>query len=198
MGTSTSWKQLTGKVHASYEGIVEGTTPALNQAADQAAAIMLSSARGARTKGITVRKKAFVSGRNPAVNVKYGPNPGWVRIMNDRTQPHLIAPSGKGRGGSLRRQNLSGVRGLTGRRNARAGRILLAALGGAFGAETSTGLGGRHGKAVNIRGVGPRAYANHPGTRGKHFAGRGIRTAEPAAAKTYNSRQLANFGKPFK
>jgi hypothetical protein len=125
-----------------------------------------------------------------AVNVKYGPNPGWVRIMNDPTQPHFIAPTGKGRGGSLKRQNLSAGVG-AGRRSARAGRALLNVLGGG-----GPGLGGNG--AINIKGgIGPKAYAFHPGTKGKHFAHRGIKAAEPLATKVYQRETHNQLAKVF-
>ena len=197
MGTSRNIKELTAKFTAAQQGLKDGTRPALNAAADAAGNVMLATAKAARTKGITIRKKQFTAGDHPAVNVKYGPNPGWVAIMNDKTQPHFIARRG-GRGskglGHLRRQNLTtGV----GRRNARAGRLLLSALGGAFGAPPGT-AGVTRG-AINIKGVGPRAYAFHPGNRrAKRFAGRGITNGEPVAISTYEKRQVSNFSKPFR
>lgn len=200
MGTSHNIKELTGKLTSAQHELAEGVRPALNAAADAAGRVMLTTARAARTKGITIRKKNFTAGKQPSVNVKYGPNPGWVAIMNDKTQPHFIARRG-GRGrsgkGQLRRQNLS-VGGGGQRRNARAGRLLLSALGGAFGAPTSGTAGVTRG-AINIKGVGPRAYAFHPGTRrAKRFAGRGITNGTPIAVSTYEKRQVANFAKPFR
>jgi hypothetical protein len=176
----------------------DGTRPALNAAADAAGNVMLATARAARTKGITIRKRQFTVGDNPAVNVRYGPNAGWVAIMNDRTQPHFIARrggrSGKGKG-QLRRQSLG-----AGRHggHARGWRMLLGALGGAFGSPSASMAGLTRG-AINIKGVGPRAYAFHPGNRrAKHFAGRGITNGEPIAINAYEKRQVANFAKPFR
>lgn len=45
-------------------------------------------------------------------------------------------------------------------------------------------------RAIGIPGVGPRASAQHPGTRGKGFVRRGKQTGRTAAVKVYKEKQL--------
>jgi hypothetical protein len=190
MGVSHSFKEVADKFRASSNNVQSGVRPALNEAAAIAEVTMLQSATAARTKGITIRKFSSASGSTQRVAVVYGPNPGWVHIQNDGTQPHFIGPHGRGKQ-SLRRQNLTGG---FGRKSTRAGALLLSALGSAFGAP-QTVSGGKG--AINIKGIGVKAYALHPGTRGKKFAGRGIKAAEPKVVATYNKVQFSNMAKPF-
>lgn len=185
---------LAAKFQNASKDLKSSQRAAVTRAGETARVAMQGAAEAANTKGITTRLKAFTSSATgEGVAVKYGPNPGWVIIMNDRTQPHFIGPSGKGRGGSLKRQNLSSGLGGKGRRSARGGRALLGLLGG-----SGAGLGGGRGSpAIDIKGIGVRAYAMHPGTKGKHFAGKGIKAAEPLATKVYQADQHRQLGKWF-
>jgi hypothetical protein len=46
--------------------------------------------------------------------------------------------------------------------------------------------------AIGIPGIGPRAYAHHPGTKGKHPWAKGVEKAEPLVAKEM-SKTMANI-----
>jgi hypothetical protein len=70
-----------------------------------------------------------------------------------------------------------------GRKSSRAGRLLLGSLGG--GPIQGAGKG-----PINIPGVGPRMYAKHPGTKGKHFVELGKKMARPVASKAYAQKQI--------
>lgn len=147
---------------------------ALLAAADKAKPVMEHAPGAAqRVDGksvkVTIRKLA-----DDIVSLKWGP-PGWVRILNDRTAPHFIGPRRKGTG-SLRKQNS-----IRGSRRATA-MAIASALGGTVGAGTRGG--------INIKGVGVRAYAFHPGTKGKHFVEEGKKRAVPVATKEYASKAL--------
>ncbi len=163
---------------------------AVRAAADAAKGPMLAAARVVGVSTVTVKIRPFQSSETgAAAAVKYGPNAGYVHIRNDRTQPHIIARKG---GGSLKNQNLVAGRGAR-RRSYRAGKLLLGALSQAFG-----GPGGKRSAyrgPINIKGIGPRAYANHPGTKGKHFTERGITAGARVATEAYMSATRAAYGK---
>lgn len=176
MGASRSSAELAKKLDALPQKLKAAQTSALQAAAHKAIPVM-QHAPGAASKvgGKTIRVTARTEGPN-AVSLKWGPA-GWVRILNDRTQPHFIAKRG---GGSLRRQNLtSGL----GRKSSRAGRLLLGALGGGPIQGAAKG-------PINIKGVGYRMYAKHPGTKGKHFVERGKQMARPIIAKEYAKKSV--------
>lgn len=162
------------------DNMQRGHQGALLKAA-QAGRVQMVHAPGvaARVGGKSIDVKVKHLDQN-TVSVKWGPA-GWVRILNDRTQPHFIARRGRGLGG-LRNQNLEGGTGAK-RRSRRAGKLLLGTLAG-------TGVGGQVKGAIGIPGVGPRAYAKHPGTKGKHFVEKGKQSARPIVMKTYADAAL--------
>lgn len=170
---TTSVSQFVGKLHQAADGIAKGRKGALLEAAKAGRVQMMHAPGVAATVGgkkIDVKVKPV---GQDSVLLKWGP-PGWVRILNDRTKPHFIGPSGKGRGGSLRKQ---GSR--KGSRRA-SGMAIASLLGGTVGAGTKG--------AIGIRNVGPRAWAHHPGTKGKHFVEAGKDDAAPVIVKTLHLR----------
>jgi hypothetical protein len=176
LGTSRSGSELAGKLNRLPDAMVKARTTGLKAAAAKAKPIMQHAPGAAsRVGGKTIRVTDRMIGED-SLSLKWGP-PGWVRILNDATQPHFIARRG---GGSLRRQNLSSG---FGRKSSRAGRLLLGSLGG--GPIQGAGKG-----PINIPGVGPRMYAKHPGTKGKHFVEKGKQLARPVITKTYAQEQV--------
>jgi hypothetical protein len=113
-----------------------------------------------RPVGVTVKKLGTRD-----VSVKWSP---LARLVNDPTKPHTIE-----------RKAFVGTRG-RGRR-ARKGAALLSV----FGLDARN-----YGGPLAITGVGPRASAQHPGTRGKHFAEKGKRLAVPLATETYAQKAM--------
>lgn len=160
---------------------IERAQAAALKAAGDKARLVMRSAPGAPRR--VAKRPVDVSVRtvdSRTVSVRWNP---LAVLVDQPTQPHFIARrGGRGRGslGSLRRQNLTTGRG---RKSVRAGQLLMANLTGA-GAEGLTR------GAIGIPGIGPRAYARHPGTKGKHFVGKGKRAAVPAASQVYASKSV--------
>lgn len=175
-------EEVFGRLKRVPDALAQATPKALRAAGAAAAPVMERAPGAARRVG---GHAIHVSSRlinESTLSVKWGP-PGWVRVLNDRTQAHYIARrGGRGRGalGSLRKQNLeSGM----GRKSIRAGRLLMGELVGSGGVGLVRG-------AIKIKGIGYRAYAHHPGTKGKHFVERGKRMARPVIVKTYATKSV--------
>ncbi len=135
-------------------------------------------------KAVTVRNKTVT---RDAVQVRWD---SIVRVVDAPTQPHFIArTTGRGGLGGLRHQNLSDT--LVRRRSRRAGKLLLANLGG----QQATGL--TRG-AINIPGVGPRAYARHRGTKGKHFVTAGKAAARRVVPNVYQRQVHLELARSLK
>lgn len=145
-------------------------------AGDKGSRVMAAMPGASRAVGRHPIKPAVKLLDKQTISVKWGPA-GWVRILNDRTAPHFIGPKGRGVG-SLRKQNS-----IKGSRRASAMSVA-SLLGGTIGAGT-------HG-AINISGVGPRAYAFHPGTKGKHFVEPGKVAARPVMTATFHEAAVTN------
>lgn len=101
--------------------------------------------------------------------------PGVARLVNDPTRPHFIVPKGYG---GTRKKRQQGA----------------ALLAGAFGLS---GAGGGGGGALSIPGIGLRAWAHHPGTKGKHFFEAAGPAAMKAAAAAYTRAHRLELAKHF-
>lgn len=147
--------------------MVKARTTGLKAAAAKAKPIM-QHAPGAphMVAGRPVRVVDRMVG-DDGVSLKWTPA-GGTRLVNDNTKAH-----------DIRRRGFVGTRG----RGARA--VKGARLLAAFGVNAQ-----RAGGVLNIPGIGFRASARHPGTRGKHFVEKGKRMAVPVAAKTYAQKQV--------
>jgi hypothetical protein len=152
---------------------------------------MQGAALAARTKGITTKINYFESAANGySAAVRYGPNPGWIHIMDSGTQPHFIGPKGRGKR-SLRRQNLTTGHG---RKSYLSGQLLLGSLSSFFGGQSAaTG----NARAIDIKGIGPKAYAFHPGAKGKHFVTPAIEAAKPLASQVFRQEAINAFERAF-
>lgn len=172
MGTSRTSVDLAKKLDRLPGELKKATPNALRAAGAKAIPVMQHAPGAAASVG---GKKIRVTGKpigDDGYSLKWGP-PGWVRILNDRTAAHFIGARGSG---SLRRQ--SSIRG-----NRRASRMAVASL---FGGRVGAGVR----KPIDIPGVGPRAFAHHPGTKGKHFVERGKELARPIITRTYAQKSV--------
>lgn len=166
MGVSHSSGELVSKLRASTSAL-QKPKGALQRAAQEGRITMVRAPGAARAVGgkrIDVRTRSV---DDNTVSLKWGP-PGWVRILNDPTQPHFIARrTGRGKKsmGHLRNQQIGSgmVRG-----------------------------------AIGIPGIGPRAWAFHPGTKGKHFVEKGKRAAIPVVQREFYKQITADVAKPFR
>lgn len=186
MGVSTSPQALAGKFRKTADNLEQAPKNAVMAAAKVAQQTMTAAAAGAGAggrRGVNVKTGDATSGGYAAAYARWGPNPGWVKIMDSGAKPHFIGPKGAGRGGSLKKQ-----RSIKGSR-----RGVGMALASLFGSDVGAGAHG----AINIPGVGPRAYAYHPGTHGKHFVDIGNAAALPRAAKEMSKRAITEFAKAF-
>lgn len=164
--------QVVGRLNAVARSMQTRQTTALRQAAEAARPIMhgvpgVPSRVAKRAVGVRVK----VQGPD-TVTVGYDP---LMRLVDSPTQPHFIGPRRRGQG-SLRRQGSF-------RGSRRATAMAVASL---FGGTVGTGTHG----AINIPGVGPRAWAHHPGTKGKHFSPVGKALARPVITNTYGTKML--------
>lgn len=188
MGISATPADLASKFRKTGENLSNVERSAVNAGGKVAKETMIAAAAiagaGGR-RGVTVKTQETSSNGHAAALVRWGPNPGWVKIMDSGAKAHFIGPrSGKGRArGSLRKQNT-----MRGSRRAM-GMAVASLFGGTVGAGT-------HG-AINIPGVGPRAWAHHPGTKGKHFVDVGNAAAIPRASKEVSKAAVVAFGKAF-
>jgi len=195
MGTSTTVNQFTGKLERLAKEMND-PTGALNVVGLQAKNIFLASAASAGAAGKTV------SGKRKPIGARYDLKgkrtkglgqgqmivtyTGPAHLLNNPTSRHFI---GARRLGSRRR--LAG-------RAARVGAT--AAFGGsnrgAFGAllaaerTTRSGAVRSNGKAALTIGANLRAYAFHPGTKGKHFFEAAREIVERTAPATFGRAQL--------
>lgn len=62
---------------------------------------------------------------------------------------------------------------------------------------TPKGKGRNKRRAINIPGIGPRASAKHPGTKGKHPWEKGVRRALPRVPQVMMSEQVASLRRFF-
>lgn len=187
MGVSRSFPELGGKLRASADHLRAAERPAVTAGGNVARRTFLGAAQAMGAtgpRGATVKATSTTSGSHPAVLVRYGPNPGWIAIMEGRVGPHFIGPTGRGRGGLLRRQN-------TMRGSRRATAMAVASLfGGTVGRGTH--------KAIGIPGVGPRAWAMHPGIhKKKPFVAVAQTTAPPLAVREMRKVTVTEFARSF-
>ena len=157
--------QVYARLRKAPQAIERGHNVALAAAAQKARTVMLA-APGAPHR---------VKNKPVGVSVKkLGPNDVAIRwtplahIVDQPTKPHLI-----------QRKAFVGTRG-RGKR-ARKGAAVLAA----FGVDANN-----YGGPLNIPGVGYRATAHHPGTKGKHFVDKGKKRAIPAASEVYAKKAM--------
>jgi hypothetical protein len=115
-----------------------------------------------------------------------------ARLVNDPTRPHFIRPRGSGAARDQYRRAAKGSLSKSVK-----GMALVAFLGVVSGNQ-QTGLGAGIGHAINIRGVGPRAYAHHPGTKGKPFVTRSKERAHPVITQAYRREHTAALGQSLK
>jgi hypothetical protein len=168
--------EVYGRLRKLPASIERGQHNALMAAGQKARTVMLA-VPGAprkvanRTVGVTVKSLG-----PDQVSVKWSP---LARLVDSPTRAHVIGAKGRGAGrraGSLRNQySLKG--------SARAKAIANAWVVGDQAGAGATG-------AINIKGVGWRAYAFHPGTHGKHFAEVRKKLAVPQATQTYGQKAV--------
>lgn len=184
MGLSTDPKAFAAKCRQTAHNLAEVEGRAVAAAARTGQDLMMATANlagaGGR-RGVKVKTRSATSSGRPAVALRWGPNAGWVKIMDAGTAPHFIASR---KGGSLRRQRS--------RRGSR--RATLMEIAPLFGKSSGEGARG----AINIPGVGPRAYAHHPGSRGHHFVQAANAAAAAAAKRELAKMAVAEFGKAFR
>lgn len=168
---TASVAEFVGHLKAAPESLRKGQRTAILACAAVAREAMDKSAPSHVVGGKSISVKVTPIGEESA-SVKWGP-PGWVRILNDPTQAHIIAARGRGKGrraGSLRRQGAG--------KSSRATSMASSWVSGGAAGAGSTG-------AINIKGVGWKAFAFHPGTKGKHFVEVGKAAAFPLVRDTY-------------
>jgi hypothetical protein len=188
LGVSRSFAELNGKLRAAETNLKRAEKPAVTAGGKVAERTFMgvAVAQGAAGKrGVTVRNTTTNSNGHPAQLVKFGPNPGWVKIMEGFVGPHFIGPTGKGRGGSLRRQNTR-----KGSRRAIAAGVA-SMLGGPIDAKS-------HG-VINLGGgIGPKAWAFHKGIHKKKlFVATAQRLAPPLASAEMRKVAVTSFTKSF-
>lgn len=183
MGTSTSAAQLAKKIDTFAKAVAD-PKPGLNAAglagktvfqAQAAGAGVLGSKLAGKRKPINARYDLKVNGPlagSGAVIVTYT---GPAHLVNNPTRPHFIT-----------------AKGLRGSRRSRAQRAGGAALVAAFGLSGRGAFGGFGGKGAKALTIGPnlRAYARHPGTKGKGFFQRAAPIVKKQAPTVYQKKGL--------
>lgn len=166
------------KMKAMTQGLITESGRILTAAAKEASAAMLDIARAARTKGITVQSKVDDQGTGKTqATIGYGPNAGWVAMLDNGTKAHTILP-GKSRQAATHLGH---------------GKSLLGALM-ALG-RTASGGGA---SVLNIGGgIGPKASAHHPGSHGKHFVRAGMDAAKPILTRQWQDGMKQEMGRHF-
>ena len=134
---------------STFGAALNDNRPALHRTGMAGKALFTSAARSKGVSGATSKVRARYDVKAEGVLVRYT---GKAHLVDRDTKAHFIVP--KAYGGSRRRRQT--------------GANVIAGLFGASG-RTITGSsgGGRH--AILIGGSTPRAFARHPGTKGKHF-----------------------------
>lgn len=192
MGTSTSAAQLAGKLDRYARDMADTRVP-LDATALHVKRLFEGSAASAGVLGRTPagkRKKIGARydhvrdapGRGQVVVAYTGP----AHLLNNPTRPHFI---GARRLGSRRRlSRISGRVGAT----AAFGGSNAGAFGSLLGATRTTRSGAVRstGAAALTIGANLRAYAFHPGTRGKGFFQRARTAAEATAPRVYARKGL--------
>lgn len=180
MGTSTSAAQLAKKIDTFAKAVAD-PKPGLNAAglagktvfqAQAAGAGVLGSKLAGKRKPINARYDLKGQGMKAAVIVTYT---GPAHLVNNPTRPHFIT-----------------AKGLRGSRRSRAQRAGGAALVGTFGLSSRGAFGGFGGKGAKALTIGPnlRAYARHPGTKGKGFFQRAAPIVKKQAPTVYQKKGL--------
>jgi len=195
MGTSSSVDQLTGKLNKLAKDMNDPTA-ALNVVGLEAKNIFLASAASAGAAGKTLSGKRKPIGARYDLNNKKSKGLGTgqmivtytgpAHLINNPTSRHFI---GARRLGSRRR--LSGKAARVGA-TAAFGGSNRGAFGALLAAERTTRGGAvrSNGKAALTIGSDLRAFAFHPGTRGKHFFEAAKAIVEHTAPTTFGKAQL--------
>lgn len=192
MGTSRSAAELAGKLERFGKDLgdvsipLEATALRGKQIFQAAAGGLIGTTVAGKRKAIGARYdlKAKGAGEGQAVVTYTGP----AHLVNNPTRPHVIAAK---RLGLTRRRSTS--------RAARERDVTLAFGGsaaGMFGAlraatrTTRSGAERSNGAAALTIGSELRAYARHPGTRGKHFFEKAREIAEHTLPAVYQRKQV--------
>lgn len=177
MGVSHSFPDFQKKIGDAAKNLKAAEKPAViagGKVVERVFTVTKDAMGAAGPRGVTVKNTATSSNGHPGQLVKFGPNPGWVAILNSRTKPHDIYP-----------RKFAGTRGKGVR--ARRGAGLLAA----FGVNAHAGGG------LVLPGGNVRGHVHHPGTKGKHFVEAAQAAAPPLAVREMQKVTVTEFGKSF-
>lgn len=208
MGTSNSVDELVAKIVAGGDQIVRGSKDCVQEAAQAYKSSVLEQARkdtggdgrmsrwGRKSGGTTLSAGYKVGGSQSSPEALLTPRPsGPWRVLEDGARPHLIVP------------------GLT-RRQAKALTLfsVMAGQGGSLDGYDISGLAASARGTRNNRGGSRRrkrrppllingslrAYAKHPGTKGKDTWSKGIRNGEPQAMTAVRRTQAEGLLRVFR
>jgi hypothetical protein len=207
MGTSNSADELAVKLVSAGNQIVRGSKDCVQEAAQAYKSSVLEQARkdtggdgrmsrwGRKSSGTTLSAGYKVGGSQSSPEALLTPRPaGPWRVLEDGARPHLIVP------GLTRRQ----ARALTlfsvmaGQGGDLGGYDIGAIAASARGTRNNRGGSRRRKRRPPLLINGSlRAYAKHPGTKGKDTWSKGIRNGEPQAMTAVRRTQAEALLKVF-
>lgn len=169
-----TFAEVNGKMSKVAEATKNGTRTTVEGAALKVKATIAAGAparlRNVGKNGANLGIRYTIRGEGSGVSASVRATGPWPIIESD-IGAHVITGKKAGRGAGSRKKRAAAVNRLN----------LL-------------GIGGIKSSPIVIPGIGVRAYAHHPGTKGQHPWAKGVARAEPIAAREMSTR-MANIVK---